>query len=94
MSRAKRSRKTRSTNRRARRYERILGNSAVAFKELQERQRLRKAIEQRDDLPDGVKLAIGFIVDPVGATASYLSKYLEKNPDLAARLIAKEEETP
>jgi len=90
MGRAKRSRKTRSANRRAKRFAKLSERVRAVCEEQRERLRARKIIES-SDAPEEVKTVLGMLVDPLGSMHDLVQRIgREAGVDLAP----KEEEVP
>ena len=90
MSRAKKSRKIRSANRRAKRFAKLSERARAMYEEQRERSKARQLIES-SDAPEEVKMALGMLVDPLGSMHSLIQRIgREAGVDLAP----KEEEVP
>lgn len=90
MGRAKRSRKTRSANRRAKRFAKLSERVRAVCEEQRERLRARKIIES-SDAPEEVKTVLCMLVDPLDGIRGMVQRIgREAGVDLAP----KEEEVP
>jgi hypothetical protein len=77
MGRRKRIRKERAARRRGRSDAAVLLAAARFFADQKERSDVREAIEAAD-LPEGVKMFVGFLVDPLGAAQVLFVKSLDQ----------------